>query len=138
MKMEGSLLLYMLESTNHEILKWKVDEAADLLRSFHYFSDPPVTPALTQAGPQESCEENQGGLKCPGGEQSLGIRRTPSQEATSWLKESLGMLASPRPRPPRCDDKENSVEMIEAEMMESIEKHDPVSVSQSVSATWGS
>ena len=136
MEMERSLRLYMLESSNHRILKWKVDEAADLLQSLNYLFDPPVTPTVTQAGPQEGCEKSQWALKCLGGEQSLGVPRTTSEEATSWLKQSLGMVPPPRSCPPPSENDwyKNSVEKVEAEMVEDIGKHDPVSVSQSVSA----
>lgn len=117
-----------------------MDEAADLLQSLNYFSDPPVTPTVTQAGPQESCEENQGALKSLGGEQRLGVPRTTSEEATSWLKQSLGMVASPRSCPPPSENdwNENTVEKVKAEMVENIEKHDLVSASQSVFAMYNS
>ena len=168
MMMESSDLLYMLEPSRHEVLKSKVDEAADLLRSLNYFSDPEVDPTVTQAEPRKSCKgvatpptevsspertastsgesetesewereqrvkklERKGrsqltdsgldtkpalaqatgeqskdleipktvseeatsdpALENPRDEQSLGVKRSPSEEATSWLKEKLGM-----------------------------------------------
>ena len=138
MEIERPLMLYMLKLSNHELLKWKVDEAADLLQSFSYFSDPPVNPAVTQAGLQESCGKNQQAMKSPGGEQSLGVPRTASEEATSWLKQSLGMVASPRSCPPPLENdwNENTVEKVEAEIVKNIGKHDSVSVSQSVFAMY--
>ena len=62
MMMENSDLLYMLEPSNYELFKFKVEQAADLLRAVNYISDPPrpvtpptpVAPSVVEAGLQKS------------------------------------------------------------------------------------